>query len=159
MASAAAKLGLKCVAYLNSASYATPTWTAVVAVSDWKVSAPWDEGDASTRESRLKLALKTLLGLEISGKLRNSNSGDNNYTTIMAALVTDAQLDMMILNGNENTNGVSGFRASFQVFDGSEDQGLGAVVFDEIKLKPTPNADSNYNSVLVTAGAAVFTAI
>lgn len=154
-----AKIGILAVAYLNTNSYATPTWLAITSISDWKVGAKWDEGDASTRLSRLKLALKTQLGLEISGKLRSANSGDASYSTILAALVTDAQLDMMILNGPSATNGVSGFRADFQVFDGSEDQGLSAVVFDEVTLRPSPNTDGNYNSVLVASSAPVFTAI
>lgn len=156
---AGAKLGLSCKAYLNVGNYGTPNWSAITCISDWKVSAKWDEGDASTRESRLKLALKTLAGVEVSGKMRSSNSGDTNYTTIKTALMADTQLDVMILDGTSTTNGVTGFRFACQVFDGSQDQGLGQVVFDEVMLKPVPNTDGNYNTVLVTAGAAAFTAV
>jgi hypothetical protein len=154
-----AKIGILAVAYLNTGSYSTPTWVAVTSISDWKVGAKWDEGEASTRLSRMKLAIKTMVGIEISGKLRAANSGDATYTTIRAALVTDAQLDMMILDGPSGTNGVNGFRADFQVFDGSQDQGLNAVVFDEVTFKPSPNTDGNYNSVLVSGSAPVFTAM
>lgn len=159
MASAAAKLGFKCVAYLNTGTFGTPTWTAVLCMSDWKSNFKWDQGDAATRESRLKLTLKTMADLEITGKLRNSNSGDTSYTTIAAAALTDNTLDMMILNGTNTTNGVSGFRCSFQLYDNSQDQGLAAVLFDEVMLKPAPNTDSNFSSVLVATGAAAFTAI
>jgi hypothetical protein len=132
---------------------------AITCISDFQVAPKWDEADANSRETRLKLAFKTLLGLEVSGKLRSSNVNDATYTTIIAAITGDTQLDLMILNGGSTTNGVTGFRASFQLFDATEDQGLGAVVYDQVVLKPTPNVDGNYNTVLVASGAAAFTAI
>lgn len=155
---AGAKLGLKCKLYLNTASFGSPTWTAVACVSDFALNAKWDAGEASTRESRMKLWLKTLLDLGFTGKLRASDTGDTSYTTISAALLTDAALDIMVLNGDKTTTGVWGFRAACQVHSANEDQGLGAVVFDDIEFKPAPNTDGNYSSALVTAGAPVFTA-
>lgn len=159
MPSAGAKLGLKAVVYINTATFGSPTWSAVNSVSDLKLSAKWDEAEAATRESRVKLALKTMFGLEVSGKLRDSNSGDTNFLTVIAALLTDAQLDMMILDGGMAVNGVKGFRMAWQVFQGDQDQGLGAVIQNEVSFKPTPNADGNYSTVLVTTGAPVFLAI
>jgi hypothetical protein len=158
MSSAAAKLGLKCKLYLNTGTYGSPTWSAVNCVSDFTLSAKWDAGEASTRESRMKLWLKTMLDLGFQAKLRNSNSGDTSYTTIAAALLTDATVDLLVLNADDTTNGAWGFRAACQVHSGNEDQGLGAVVFDDIEFKPAPNTDGNYSSALVANGAAVFTA-
>jgi hypothetical protein len=158
MPSPAAKLGIKCKFYRNTASYASPTWVAVTCISDASLEAAWDEGEANTRETRIKLAMKTMLALGFTAKLRASDVNDAAYTAIIAALLTDASLDLMILNGLETTTGVTGFRVACQVFSANEDQGLGAVVYDEVRFKPTPNVDSNYSSVLVTAGAAVYTA-
>lgn len=152
-----AKLGLKCTMSLNGGSFASPTWTEVKCVSDFALKAAWDKGEANSRETRIKLALKTMLDLGFTGKLRSTNSGDTNYATIYAALLTDTALDLMILNGPSTQNGVTGFRVSCQVFSANEDQGLGVVVYDEIEFAPTPNADGNYSSVLVTSGSPVFT--
>lgn len=152
-----AKLGLKCTMSLNGGSFASPTWTEVKSVSDFALKAAWDKGEANSRETRIKLALKTMLDLGFTGKLRSANSNDASYATIYAALLTDAMLDLMILNGPASQNGVTGFRVSCQVFSANEDQGLGVVVYDEIEFAPCPNADGNYSSVLVTGGAPVFT--
>lgn len=158
MPSPVAKLGIKCKALRNTASYASPTWSPINCISEFSVEAAWDEGEANSRETRIKLAMKTMLALGFTGKLRASNVNDANYTVIIAALLTDTALDLMILNGDETTNGVTGFRVSCQVFSANEDQGTGVVVYDEVRFKPTPNADSNYSSVLVASGAAAFTA-
>lgn len=158
MSTPAAKLGLKCKLYLNGGTFGSPTWAAVNCISDFSLAAKWDAGEASTRESRMKLWLKTMLDLGFSGKLRSSNINDTSYTTIAAALLTDATLDILVLNGDKVDTGAWGFRCGVQVHSANEDQGLGAVVFDEIEFKPAPNTDGNYSSALVTAGAAVFTA-
>jgi hypothetical protein len=155
---ASARLGIKSGAYLNSGSYGSPTWTLVTCISDLSVKPAWKEADGSTRASRLELSVKTMLGLQITGKIR-ADSGDTNWTSIMAALLSDSPLDMMILNGLSTVNGTIGYRCDFQLYDASEDQGLNAVVFDDIMLKPTVSANSNYQTVLVTTGAPVFTAI
>lgn len=159
MSTPTAKLGLKCKAYRNTNTFASPTWSAINCISDFQVAPKWDEAEASSRETRLKLALKTLLGLEITGKLRASDANDANYTAIVAAITGDQQLDLMILNGASTTDGVTGFRASFQLFDATEDQGLGSVVYDQVVLKPSPNTDGNYFTVLVGSGAPAYNAI
>ncbi len=153
-----AKLGLKCSLLLNTASFASPTWAAVTCISDFAMNAKWDAGEASTRASRMKLWLKTMLDLGFSGKLRASDTGDTSYTTIAAALLTDATVDILVLNGTQTQTGSWGFRAACQVHSANEDQGLGAVVFDDVEFRPAPNADGNHSSALVTAGAPVFTA-
>ena len=153
-----ARLGINSAAYLNTGTFGSPTWTLITCISDWSVKPTWKEADGSTRGSRLELSVKTMLGLQISGKIR-ADSGDTNWVTIMAALLSDSPLDILILNGLKTVNGSIGYRCDFQMYDGSEDQGLNAVVFDDIMLKPTVSANSNYSTVLVTAGAPVFTAI
>ncbi len=159
MASAAAKLGVQCSLYLNTATFGSPTWTKIICVSDFTVTVKWDSAEASTRESRMKLFLKTMMEVGFAGKLRTSDSGDANFTTIYAALLTDETLDILVLNGDKATTGVTGFRASCQLHQANEDQGLGAVVFEDIEFKPAPNTDGNFASALVTAGAPVFTAV
>ena len=156
--SAAAKIAIKAKLYRNTGTYGSPTWTELTCISDCSLEAAWDEGEASTRETRMKLALKTMLALGVTCKLRASDSGDAGYTAIIAASVADTQIDILILNGSSTSSSATGFRFTSQVFSANEDQGLGQVVFDEVKFKPTPNSDGNYNSALVTAGSPVFTA-
>lgn len=100
-----------------------------------------------------------MLALEITGKLRSSNTGDTTYTTLKTAFVSDATVDLMILDAAKDQTGATGFRAAFQLFDASQDQGLSVgAVYDEVTFKPAPNTDGNYTTVLITGGAPVFTA-
>lgn len=151
------RLGRDAVFYLNTATFGSPTWTAIPQISDLAVTAEWDEVEASTRESKMKLKAKTLLGAEVGAKLK-AVPGDTNLGTIIAALFSDAVVDIMVLNGAKDSNGCYGFRFEAQVHSANEDQGLGAAIFDDIKFKPYPTTNAKH-SVLVTTGAPVFTAI
>lgn len=151
------RLGRDAIFYLNTASFGSPTWAAIPQVSDLNVTAEWDETEASTRESKMKLKAKTLLGAEVGGKLKNVK-GDTNLDTIIDALFTDSVVDIMVLNGAKDTDGARGFRFECQVHSANEDQGLGVAIFDEVKFKPYPTANAK-QSVKVVTGAPVFTAI
>lgn len=151
------KLGISAVLYRNTASYGTPTWTAVTCVSDLAINPAWDEADGSTRGSRVKASAKTLLGLEITGKLK-VDGADEGYAAIADALLSDTPLDLMILDGGSTTNDVRGWRADFHVFSASQDQAMANVLFDDIVLKPAVSANPT-KSVVVASGAPVFSAI
>lgn len=152
-----AKTGIKCKLYLNTATYGSPTWTEINFISDLSVNAVWDEVDGSVRGSRVKASAKSLLGLELAGKIRASDS-DANYTTIIEAMLSDGALDLMVLNGAKDANGTRGYRADFNVFGASEDQSMGVVVFNDITLKPSISTHLPH-AVVVTAGAPVFSDI
>jgi len=152
-----AKTGIKCKLYLNTATYGSPTWVAIDFISDLAVNAVWDEAEGNIRGERVKSVAKTLLSLEITGKIRASDT-DTNYATIIGAALSDSTLDLMVLNGADDVNGTRGYRADFVVLGASEDQSLGAVIFDDITLKPAISTNA-VKSVLVTAGAPVFSSI
>lgn len=155
---AGAKLGIKCVAYYNTGTYGTPVWTAITCINEFTQSAEWDEAEVLYRGTRVKQAVKTLYGLSWSGKLKVSDS-DTAYQAILAALVSDATLDMMILNGDKTVNNTIGYRCDVQVFSATEDQGTGVVLYDEVKFKPSPMGGNPPSSVLVATGVAGFTAL
>lgn len=151
-----AKLGIKCATYRNTGTWAAPVWSEVTCIENWTVNPNWGSAEIKSRATRMVLNAKTLMGLTVSGRVLASDSGDANYTAIMAALMNDDTLDVMVLNGNSTANGVTGYRFEAQVFGGSEDQGPDVVVYDEIELKPAFTANKP-QSVTVTAGAPVFT--
>lgn len=151
------RLGRDAVFYLNTNTFSTPTWVAVPQFSDLTVTAEWDQAEASTRESKMKLQAKTLLGAEVGGKLKFDLT-DTSIGTIMDALLSDSVVDVMVLNGGSTTNGVRGFRFEGQVHAANEDQGLGVAIFEDLKIKPYPTANAK-QSVKVTTGAPVFTTI
>lgn len=151
------RLGRDSVFYLNTGTFGSPTWAAVPQFSDLNVTAEWDETEASTRESKMKMKAKTLLGAEVGGKLKPDLT-DTNIGTILDALLSDAVVDVMVLNAASSVNGARGYRYECQVHSGNEDQGLGVAIFDDIKFKPFPTANAK-QTAKVASGAPVFTAI
>jgi hypothetical protein len=131
-----AKLGLNAKLYRNTSTYEAPSWSEVTLISDLSVNPSWDEADASARESRVKQSVKTLMALEVSGRLKKKPL-DGNYEAFMDALLSDDVLDLLVLDGDKDTEGNRGWRCDFQVFSANEDQGMGNALYEEISLKPS----------------------
>jgi len=141
-----------------SGSFPSGSWTEVPQISDMTRNVQWDEGEANSRESAAKMGVKTLGDFSVGGKLKFVR-GDATIAAIMDALMSpDAVLPIMCLNGSNTAAGNYGVAFDSQVFQGNEDQGLGAVVYEDLMFKPTPNGNSPY-SVKVVGSAPVFTAI
>ena len=143
--------------YRNTAAYNSPTWAAIDLVADVQVNPAWDEADGSVRASRVKQFAKTMMGLEISARVRVDLT-DAGYLALLGALHSDTPLDLMILNGDKTTNGVTGYRADFHVMSAGEDQSLGNVLFREFTLKPAVSSN-DAQKVTVASGAPVFSDI
>lgn len=150
-------LGVKAKLYRNTASYGSPTWTEITLVGDSSVNASWDEGDGSARVSRVKQVAKTMMGLELTAKVRVDLT-DAGYLALMTALHSDTPIDLLVLNGPSTTNGVQGYRADFHVMSASEDQAMGNVIFKDFALKPSVSSNLA-KKVTVAASAPVFTDI
>jgi len=148
--------GIDCVAYLNTSTYGSPTWTECDFINDFTMNNADDSADANSRASAVKKFVKTMKDLSFSGTLLTPSAANTAYDNIIAALNSSTVLDFMILNGPSTENGVRGWRADFQVTQGNQDQGTGVVLYDEIELKPYPSANP-VKTVLVVSGAPVFT--
>lgn len=140
-------IGLNAKAYRNTNTYESPTWSEMTLISDLTVNPSWDEADASARESRIKQTVKTLMNLDINGRMKKK-LGDDNYDALMDAMLSDDVLDLLILDGDRETENVRGWRADFQVFSANEDQAMGNVLFEEFTLKPSIT-EHNPKAVLV----------
>lgn len=148
------KLGINAKVYYRSAgSHASPTFTAIGLFSDVAVNPTWDEGDASSRASRIKKAAKTQLGLEVTARLKKKPL-DAAYEAVMNALVSDDVLDILILDGDSETVGNRGWRFDAQVFSANEDQAMANVLYEDIVLKPACT-ENEPKAVKVGAGPAL----
>lgn len=151
-------LGINCKLYRNTGSYGSPTWTAIDLVSDATLTPTWDEADGSARVSYGKQTSKTLIGIEVSAKVRASLT-DAGYLALLSALNSQSTLlDILVLDGPSTTNGVQGYRADFGVFGAPEDQAMGSVIYRDFTLKPGIS-DNLLKAVTVSAGAPVFSNI
>lgn len=151
------RLGRDAKFYLNTGTFASPTWSAVDQISDLTRGGTWDEIEASTRESVVKMGVAGMLDTAVTGKLKFV-PGDTNQVLIADAFWARTTIDIMVLNGPNTTTGIRGVRFECQVMQNTEDQGLGTAVFGDLKFMPTPTTNSPC-SVKVVAGAAVFTSL
>ena len=130
------RLGIKCKAYRNTATYGSPTWSEMTHISDFTVNITWDEADGSSRLSRVKMSAKTMLGLEFSGKIK-TNLSDANYVAVRDAMYGDGVLDILVMEDGDNaTENNTGFRCDVQVFQGNMDQGMQASLYKDFVMKP-----------------------
>ncbi len=151
------KRGYASKLYYNTASFGTPTWVECTLVGDAAVDLSYDEDDATTRGDGVKASEPTLLGIEISGRMRS----DENNTQMVAwetAFFTRAILDLMALDGGSTTNGVRGVRYEGKLHKWSEDQALGKVLFRDFMHKPCASENARQKAI-VASGAVAFTTI
>lgn len=151
------KRGYACKLYRNTANFGTPTWDEVTALGDVQLNLSWDEFDATMRGDGVKSSEPTLLGIEVTGRIR-SDENSTDYTTLETAAYTKALVDVLVLDGTSTVNGSRGVRAEMKIFNWSEDQALGNILFREFTLRPCVSENAR-QSCIVTAGAPAFTAL
>lgn len=84
--------------------------------------------------------------------------GDADYEAIRAAALSATPFDMMFITGAANSNNEVGFRAEWLVKSLSQDQGVStAHTYDALEFTPHGLSNNFPQSVVVTAGAPVFT--
>lgn len=139
--------------FRSSGSYGSPNWTAVDIAENVAINPVWDEGTADSRQSRVHAFAKTMVGLELTFRIMKK-PGNAAYEAIMNALVGDTVIDWLVLDASKETVNARGWRFDGQVFNGSEDQALGNVLYEDVTVKPYPS-DNAAKAVLVGAGPAL----
>jgi hypothetical protein len=152
------KLGItSALYYRSSGNFGTPTWTALTDIGDLAVNAQWDVAEANTRASRIKSESKTLLGLEVTGRLKSQDASASYNAVVEAFLSGTSNIDILVLDGTNTTNGSRGFRFEAVVTQANQDQALTNALFLDLRFAPDGFSSNNFQSALVTAGAAAFT--
>ena len=128
------KAGIAGVAYRNTGTYGSPTWTAAPIVADVQFALPWDFGDGSSRVTRAKLYGKTQVDASVS---------------------PTAVLDMLILDGPVTKEGARGVRAHFLFSLAGQPQGRGDGVYTTFDLKFGVSSEGVPSAVIVGASSAL----
>lgn len=148
-------LGLDCKLYRNTGSYGSPTWDLIDTVSDVTWNGQYERADGSTRQSPVRMAKNSMLGLSISGRIR-ADLTNTDWEALWDAWKGQTLIDVMALDGTATTNNSAGIRFEADVVNFSQAQGLGDYVFNDFTLEPTVSSNIP-DSVEVATGAAVFT--
>lgn len=149
------RLGVFSHMYVNTGTYGTPTLSDVDLIGDLAVNADWDEGESSARRSQMKTQEPTMLGFDLDGRLRVDMT-DTQYNILRDAFNNKTILDIVVLNGAKDHNNSIGYRVDCKVFGFGEDQALGNVLFNALKIKPCAS-DNKPKTVKVVAGVPVYT--
>lgn len=144
------KLAINAKLYRNTASYEAPSWSEVTLIGNLRQGTAWKEAPADARESRVEQVLKSMLGLEWTGQLKKK-PGNANYEAFMDAALSEDALDLLILDGDKDTENVRGWRVDALIFDNSEDQALPNTLYQDLRIKPYV-ADHAALAVKVAAG-------
>ena len=151
----AVKKGYTAKLYRNSATFGTPTWAECENVKDVAINIPFDKLEGTARGVALKQYEPGLGDLSITGKFR-TNEDDTDFVAFETAHLAKSLIDLMVLDGGSTTTGSRGYRVECKIFNFSEDQAHGNILYRDFEAAPciTTNAQQ---TVVVTAGAPVFT--
>lgn len=153
-------LGIEAKVYYRSGgTWGAPTWTEVDAISDFTPNETWDVAEILIRRSRVKHGAKTTLDLSFTGKLLIEPANAVYLEILETVRSPDDTIDLMILNGANDENGVVGVRGNYQLTSNSDSQNPGDVQYIQFNGQPYPVVDEAPQYVEVAGGVPVFTTI
>jgi len=131
------KLGMDCKLYRNTGTYGTPVWNLVDNCRDVTLSLEAAESDVTTRgNAGWKATVATLrdAGLEFEMVW---DSADADFTDFQTKFLTNATLEMLILDGVETVaSGSQGLRATMMITKFSRKESLAEAVMTSVTMKP-----------------------
>ncbi len=138
----AASKGKDAVLYINTGTYASPTWSAICNVTDVSVSMTKNASDASTRCG--DGWMESIPGLRDATISFTSNfdTSDTNQATLITSYMDDSTVDVYVANGDITVSGTyKGFRGVCMVSNMSVDQALDDVQKINFELRPEATDD------------------
>lgn len=155
---AAKLLGINAKAYLNTATFGSPTWAELSRISDLAVDLSWNRAVNATRGSVIERGGKTTGKLQITAKIEEDLT-DTSFISLWSALISGtANADLLILNASNSTNGARGFRGEMDVVSNKEAQSVGEVLVYDLTFEPQATSNALQTAVVAT-GAPVFTTL
>ncbi len=139
--------GLDCKVYRNSATYASPTWALVNPVIEVTINFGLSTIDASNRDSGYRLNLPALKEISVDIQL-HKDKADTDFAALETAAQTNATIDMLILDGVQNSADSDGWRIQGFFSSWNESQGLEDAVIVDVTFVPLATA----NAVAVATG-------
>lgn len=128
--------GMDCKVYVNTATYASPTWVEWTCVRDTTVDLTIEEADATCRGSGgMRQTVATLSALEVSGTALKDKTA--SYLAFEAAARNKAVLDVLVLDGVRTSADTDGWRLDVQIFSWSEGQPFEDMATIDFTMKPT----------------------
>lgn len=116
--------GLDAKLYRNTGTYETPTWVEITNVRDLRLTVEANESDVTTRANKgWSAVVPTLLDGSIDFDMVY-DSDDENVTTIEDAFFGRSAIEFAVMDGDIQTEGTRGLRASMVIVKFDRDEKL-----------------------------------
>jgi len=136
-----ALVGLSCKLFINTGTYAAPTWTEVTIARDVAVNLEATEAEASSRASTWKEFLVALKDASVEFDILYEGA-DTNLVLIRDAFLNGTDIEILAFDGASATVGNQGLRATCKCFAFSRNEPMEEAVTNAVTMKPTPNSDA-----------------
>ena len=140
------KLGMDAKLYRNTGSYGSPTWNEMPNVKDVTLNLEAGEADVTTRGNNgWRATVATLKDASVEFEMV-WDSADADFVAIRDAFLNKTAIELAVMDGDIETAGNQGLRASCMVTNFTRNEPLEEAITVAVTVKPTyaTNAPSWY---------------
>jgi len=131
------RLGLDAKLFRNGGSFGTPGWVEVKNVRDVTLNLEAGEADVTTRGNNgWRATVATLKDGSIEFEMV-WDAADANFAAIRDAFLTNGAVELAVMDGDIETTGSQGLRASFMITNFSRNEPLEEAITVSVTAKPT----------------------
>lgn len=135
-------LGMNAKLYRNAGTYASPTWTLIGNVKNLTLNLESAEADVTTRSNAgWRATVPTLKDASIEFEMV-WDTADTNFEAIKDAFLTNATVEMLVLDGLVATVGSQGLRATCNVVSFTRNEQLEEALMVNVTMKPGFSANA-----------------
>lgn len=129
-------VGIDCKLYVNTGTYASPTWVEVIDAIDVNIPDTRAEGNSSVRGRNMSSVTPGQRAFECTFDMRYDNDA-TAYEAIKAAYDARTVLGILMTDGPRATVGTEGFRVDTYVMDMTKSEPMNDVKKVSIRLAGT----------------------
>ncbi len=131
------KLGMNAKLYRNTGTYESPAWDEIPNTKDVTLSLESSEGDATIRgNAGWRATVGSLKDASVEWQM-NWDPTDEDFQAIRDAFLTDAPIELAVMDGDITTTGNQGLRASFAILRFNRNEPLEGPITADVSAKPT----------------------
>lgn len=132
-----AKLGMEAKLYRNTGSYESPVWAEIENVKDLALNLEAGEADVTTRANDgWRATIATLKDASVEfGMVWDTEDAD--FSAIQDAYFDGTSIEFAVMDGDIETEGSEGLRATMAVTGFSRDEPLEEAITVTVTIKPT----------------------
>ena len=131
--------GCAAKAYYNTGTNAIPVWVEIPMAKDVTINIESSDLDSTSRESLcFKMSAQGLKTVSVDMQLLYQ-PGTAAFDALRAAYFADTAQEYAFMDGDVATSGSEGIRLFGEIFSFGQEQGLDALLVNDLNIKPVTN--------------------